>query len=250
MPSTSNALHILVIAHPDDESMFFVPTLRNLKARGETFWILCLTTGDYDGLGAIRSQEMRQAGVLLGAEKTIVCDVLKDHPTQRWNIAQVHDQIHDTLMASLGGAKEAWSLLILMTFDEYGVSGHVNHIDTFHGVCTLVSRGRDLAVPSNVSTFPGRMELWTLQSEKNIVSKYLPLLSWWLLFLSLFLDVSTVKVDSKNRTYRLYEPHCNWEAMKTHQSQFVWYRRLFVIFSCYTYANTLTRFEAKVTKKD
>ena len=149
MPST--ALHILVIAHPDDESMFFVPTLRNLKTRGETFWILCLTTGDYDGLGTIRSEEMQRAGVLLGAEKTIVCDTLKDHPTQRWDTEQVQHQIQESLHQALHD-KNTWSRLIILTFDEYGVSGHVNHIDTFHGVCALVSGGKDLAIASKEST--------------------------------------------------------------------------------------------------
>lgn len=247
MPNTSDVLHILVIAHPDDESMFFVPTLRSLKARGETFWILCLTTGDYDGLGTIRSKEMQQAGVLLGAEKTIVCDTLRDHPTQRWNVEEVHRQIQNMLSKGLDD-NNTWSRLILITFDECGVSGHINHIDTFHGVCALVNGRKDLEVPSKKSTIP--IEAWTLRSENNIVSKYVPLLSWLVLLLSQFVKVSTAKVDSKYRTYRLYEPYWNWKAMATHQSQFVWYRRLFVVFSCYTYVNILTRVGPRVTKKD
>lgn len=247
MASTSPILHVLVIAHPDDESMFFVPTLRSLKARGETFWILCLTTGDYDGLGAIRSKEMHQAGVLLGAEKTIVCDTLKDHPTQRWNIEQVQHQIQEALRTSLED-QNSWSRLILMTFDDHGVSGHVNHIDTYHGVCALLNGGKELAVPSKHSTIP--IEAWTLRSEKNLVSKYIPLVSWVLLFLSLLVPISTAEVDANSRTYRLFEPYWNWKAMTTHQSQFVWYRRLFVVFSCYTYVNILTRVEPKITKKD
>lgn len=30
-----------------------------------------------------------------------------------------------------------------------------------------------------------------------------------------------------------------WQAMAIHHSQFVWYRKLFVIFSRYAYMNTL-----------
>ena len=41
--------------------------------------------------------------------------------------------------------------------------------------------------------------------------------------------------------YRLQQPALNWRAMASHTSQFVWYRRLFVVFSCYTYVNRLKR---------
>jgi hypothetical protein len=40
-------------------------------------------------------------------------------------------------------------------------------------------------------------------------------------------------------TLQLLRPSLNWKAMVVHRSQFVWYRRLFVVFSCYTYINLL-----------
>lgn len=36
---------LLVIAHPDDESMFFAPTLLELLRAGEQVHVLCLSTG-------------------------------------------------------------------------------------------------------------------------------------------------------------------------------------------------------------
>jgi hypothetical protein len=36
---------LLVTAHPDDESMFFVPTLQQLVAGGYNVHVLCLSTG-------------------------------------------------------------------------------------------------------------------------------------------------------------------------------------------------------------
>ena len=36
---------LLVTAHPDDEAMFFVPTLLALQARGVAVHVLCLSTG-------------------------------------------------------------------------------------------------------------------------------------------------------------------------------------------------------------
>lgn len=35
----------VVIAHPDDESMFFAPTLTALKRRGQRAAVLCLSSG-------------------------------------------------------------------------------------------------------------------------------------------------------------------------------------------------------------
>ena len=65
----------LVTAHPDDEVMFFAPALLCL---GEEFTIhiLCLSTGDYDGLGAMRKLELTKACAQLGIppERVTVID--------------------------------------------------------------------------------------------------------------------------------------------------------------------------------
>lgn len=257
---SSNALHVLIIAHPDDESMFFVPTLRALK--NEAVWIVCLTTGDYEGLGKIRAKEMLRAGQLLNAEKVLVCDEssLKDHPTKRWDIAEVQDQIQTTLRtamsstANISSTSKSWSRLILITFDQYGVSGHINHIDTYLGVCSVARQGI-FAVPGETSSTSKNennipVEVWSLVTERNMLAKYIPILSWLLLFLSFFRTMQTPHAnfpDSKSTQiilHRLQEPRLNWKAMTTHQSQFVWYRRLFVVFSCYTYVNKLQRIPA------
>lgn len=35
----------VVIAHPDDESMFFAPALTAMKRRGQRAFVLCLSSG-------------------------------------------------------------------------------------------------------------------------------------------------------------------------------------------------------------
>lgn len=40
----------IVIAHPDDESMFFAPALTTLQRSGERAFVLCLSTGKRAGL--------------------------------------------------------------------------------------------------------------------------------------------------------------------------------------------------------
>jgi N-acetylglucosaminylphosphatidylinositol deacetylase len=63
---------LLVIAHPDDEAMFFVPTLRALAASRTPTHILCLCTGDYDRLGARRRGELFASARRLGIEGAAV----------------------------------------------------------------------------------------------------------------------------------------------------------------------------------
>ena len=62
---------ILLIAHPDDEAMFFSPTLLSLTdpSLGNHLKILCLSTGDADGLGQTRSQELITSALTLGVRK-------------------------------------------------------------------------------------------------------------------------------------------------------------------------------------
>ena len=248
-------LHVLVIAHPDDESMFFVPTLRALKAANETVWILCLTTGDFDGLGKIRSKEMRHAGRLLGADKTIVGDLLKDDPVSRWDTGQVEGEIKGTLISEMGTTtNQEWKRVVLISFDPLGVSGHVNHIDTYLGVCGVAQNGQlELSSSRGGGGRSIPVEMWCLVSERNMFAKYLPVFSWLLLLLSFFKSAvppshqEKISCSTYHRTYRLHEPFFNWKAMATHTSQFVWYRRLFVVFSCYTYVNRLERIKGNET---
>ena len=50
---------LLVTAHPDDECMFFTPAILGLQAAGVAVHVLCLSTGNFDGLGATRALELR-----------------------------------------------------------------------------------------------------------------------------------------------------------------------------------------------
>ena len=76
----SPARVLLVTAHPDDESLFFAPTLISLLSHKHDgglenaapyaeVYTLCLSTGDADGLGKIRQQEMLRALDVLGIQE-------------------------------------------------------------------------------------------------------------------------------------------------------------------------------------
>eukprot|EP01104_Vermistella_antarctica_P013269 TRINITY_DN3994_c0_g1_i2.p1 TRINITY_DN3994_c0_g1~~TRINITY_DN3994_c0_g1_i2.p1 ORF type:complete len:207 (-),score=0.87 TRINITY_DN3994_c0_g1_i2:28-648(-) len=50
---------LYVTAHPDDEAMFFVPSITSMTSTDACeVHLLCLSTGNYDGLGDIRKAEL------------------------------------------------------------------------------------------------------------------------------------------------------------------------------------------------
>lgn len=105
--------YCLLIAHPDDESMFFSPTLLSLRGR---IRIICLSRGDFDGIGDIRSGEMATLCSKYGYEL-----LLFDYEDNtNWDIKKIVDILYVTYL------KDPFKTLI--TFDSRGVSGHKNHI--------------------------------------------------------------------------------------------------------------------------
>lgn len=236
----SDPTYVVVFAHPDDESMFFLPTIRWLVDHQQAVWFLSLTNGNYDGLGSVRESELKKAGQLLGASKVIVRNdnTILDHPQKRYDKTTVANAIRDSL--SKHASKD--QTFVLITFDELGVSGHVNHTDVYHGVVHLME--------TNDNSIQLK-EAWYLESERNMLAKYVPVVSWMLLFLALLTSTfqSTTTDSSTTKTFRMHEPVLNWKAMATHRSQFVWYRRLFVVFSSYTYYNKLKCIPSKPQKK-
>jgi len=265
--SEQNQVFVLVFAHPDDESMFFLPTIRWLIDAKETVWFLCLTTGNYDGLGKIREKEMEEAGKLLGVSKVIVRNdhgsnaaahdtPMVDHPSQRFDKTVVANTIRESLLNNNNGGSN--QRFVLITFDAKGVSGHVNHTDVYRGVVHLMEdqerqrKESKKSRNSNDNCDACFSEAWYLESEPNLLVKYVPLISWILLLATWLVSPKlrstlTLATNSNNdttihhttRIFRMHDPSLNWAAMATHQSQFVWYRRLFVVFSCYTYYNKL-----------
>ena len=64
---------LLVIAHPDDEAMFFVPTIHTLVQEAHSnVYILCLSTGNFDGLGSVRTEELYASAKVLNVANTNV----------------------------------------------------------------------------------------------------------------------------------------------------------------------------------
>ncbi|KAI0480892.1 LmbE-like protein [Xylariaceae sp. FL0804] len=176
MPSLRNARICLLIAHPDDEAMFFAPALLALTRpeAGNHVKILCLSTGDAAGLGETRRRELVRSALLLGLraeDDVFVVDRPDDFPDAmdaHWDTAKISSLLCSAFAPHLsssassssdssGGRKknnnsssssghnrpadaEPPTALIdaLVTFDARGVSAHPNHTSLYHGARRFV----------------------------------------------------------------------------------------------------------------
>lgn len=102
---------ILLIAHPDDESMFFSPALQTLThpSLENHVKILCLSTGNADGLGDVRRKELEAAAVTLGVRRREDVFVLddekrfKDGMDQKWSPDDISRVLASAFAPQLNG---------------------------------------------------------------------------------------------------------------------------------------------------
>jgi len=200
---------LLLTAHPDDEVMFFAPTVLSLVEQGYNVVLLCLSSGDFDGLGSVRKKELESAAANLGiAASNIFVEDFKDDPGLTWDaeaIAQCLEKYH-----------QSHGFCAVFTFDEHGISGHKNHISLFHGVSHFArSRQEPISV-------------YFLKTV-NAVRKY-----------SSFLDSLFQTGPQKDLYFVSNIAHVfkSISSMLRHQSQMVWFRWLYIFFSRYMFFNT------------
>lgn len=155
-----------------------------------------------------------------------------DTPSHVWGV--LRNQSMEDHLTSL----TAWLILVadsclllavqLLTFDNHGISGHSDHAAVSRGV------GLYLRIRANSSSNSNRpLDAFVLAST-GILRKYSGLMDvpWsWV----------TARRPPLGAFFVNFNPKIAWRAMAAHRSQFVWYRRLFVIFSRYAYVNTFER---------
>ena len=202
---------LFVIAHPDDEAMFFVPTIRALLSEKKvTCLLLCLSSGNFDGLGKIREKELIASGAVLGISKDNIFIVdheeLKDGPNESWP--------KELIAGIVNRFAKYRNITSVITFDEFGVSSHPNHISVHHGV-----------VQAHLDD----------PSYNFFVLKTVPL---FLKFTSFFQSLS-LPFYQNCIVLKSFSPLFSYRAMQAHASQFVWFRHLFVWFSSYSFVNIL-----------
>jgi LmbE family N-acetylglucosaminyl deacetylase len=126
-------VYIGVFAHPDDESFGPSGSLYTYIQNGADVFLICATTGqngtntdNHDDLGAVRYTEWLAAGKVLGAKEQFC---LHYHDGELSNnmfhtIAAATQQYIEQIAEKYPEDTE----FILLTFEPYGISGHIDHI--------------------------------------------------------------------------------------------------------------------------
>ena len=150
---------LLVVAHPDDECLFFSPSVlwASTRAHAATS-ILVLSSGNHYGLGDLRRTELEGSCEQLGVPKSR-CEVLdlpdiQDDPHEWWSVEEIIDVVKDRV--------RKYNVDVIITFDAGGVSGHINH------------RAVSAAVTQYAVNTPGAPAVYLSQTV-NVVRKYIGL---------------------------------------------------------------------------
>ncbi|XP_057780421.1 probable N-acetylglucosaminyl-phosphatidylinositol de-N-acetylase isoform X3 [Salvia miltiorrhiza] len=199
---------------------FFAPVINYLTSRHHNVHILCMSTGNADGMGSIRKEELYLASVVLKIPTQQV--KILDHPDLQDGFGKVWNW--NLLASIIDDETRTHSIDVIIAFDDYGISGHCNHCDVHQGVRKLLhdASGRHL-------------EAWEIVSP-NIVRKYIGPVDIWLSIL-----FSRLTKDRPSYCLLNLDLRKSYAAMAQHSSQWVWFRKLFVTFSSCTYVTTVKK---------
>lgn len=194
---------LLLTAHPDDEAMFFAPFIIRAQKYGAKVSLLCLTNGANGGEGDIREGELRRAAASLNLTSVEVVDDLSlpDSMEVEWDQLQLAEKVQEHMKDVKAD--------ILVTFDEYGISGHINH--------------------RALGTLKSDLPTYRLRTV-NVFHKYSGVLSF---LIDLLMDRGDFIFILDNEIIKAYR------AMSHHRSQLLWFRYLYLALSRYMFINTL-----------
>ncbi|XP_074869375.1 N-acetylglucosaminyl-phosphatidylinositol de-N-acetylase [Carettochelys insculpta] len=206
---------LVVTAHPDDEAMFFAPTILSLVRFQAQLWLLCASAGNYYNQGEIRKNELVQSCAVLGIPPSNVTVIdhrdLPDNPAVKWDTCLLSDFVLKHI--------ETNNINLVITFDVGGVSGHANHIALYAALRYLHSERK----------LPEGCQVLTLKSV-NLLRKYISIL-----------DVPISCLWSQDVLFILTKEDSAQakRAMKCHRSQLLWFRHIYVLFSRFMVINSL-----------
>lgn len=173
-----------------------------------------LIVGNSDGKGPLRKKELYNACKYLGVPSANVIIIDKSSLPDSLNVDWDPNLVASIIEGTVRNDET------IVTFDNYGISGHTNH-----KACHLA-----------VQLLAKRTERSCYQlSSSRIFVKYLGWTS--LLFERLTFDETTevFMISPLQVINNVYG------AMQQHKSQLTWFRVLYLIFSKFVFLNTLTR---------
>ncbi|KAF7164989.1 hypothetical protein CNMCM6106_001311 [Aspergillus hiratsukae] len=270
-PRLFNKRICLLIAHPDDEAMFFSPTVLALTKPelGNHVKILCLSSGDADGLGHIRKKELQQSAKHLGlraeSDVFIIDDPARfpDSMTATWSESDVSSLLASAFAPDLASQSSAArkrgagttatagaptaSIDVLVTFDKHGISNHPNHRSLYLGAVHFLR-----ALMKDKAGYTCPVTLYTLTTT-SILRKYIGVLDapWTMVsgaLGSIFAGAGATKGGKDDMPGKLLfissvDEYVRAQAamVKAHKSQMVWFRYGWITLGRYMVVNDLRR---------
>lgn len=235
-----------IIGHPDDEVMFFLPSLiENSKPKHNNHVkIICFSRGDAvdESFGTIRSEELIQSARIMGVkqEDVFVLNKYKDGMDIHWK--------EDDILASLSSIINPNDPVVLITFDAEGVSNHSNHISLFHGTKkhykTKLSKNPDARL--YVLKSLNFLEKYSFTLLTN-VELFVDHLSKLVMKNLLNIDINVSFFSSTTQSQKSLKFYSDLNMLSVsyaamaygHFSQMVWFRYGWLIFSRYLTFNHL-----------
>ncbi|RWS07380.1 N-acetylglucosaminyl-phosphatidylinositol de-N-acetylase-like protein, partial [Dinothrombium tinctorium] len=108
--------------------MFFGPSIVKLLSSDNSLFVLCLSVGNVHNLGSVRSNELIEALKCLGVTRDCIIQIdhrsLKDGLNESWDSTIVKQIVTKTI--------EEKRIETVITFDEYGITKHSNHVAAYN----------------------------------------------------------------------------------------------------------------------
>ncbi|KAK3369433.1 putative deacetylase LmbE-like domain-containing protein [Lasiosphaeria ovina] len=231
---------LIVTAHPDDECLFFSPSILGVLDRNKaiTGGLLVMSTGNNYGIGETRRQELLGSCKALGIleKRCVALDnaALQDSPTVWWDTALIESIVDKHV--------KKWEIDAIITFDEGGVSGHINHRAVSAAVSNYALTNPNAPVAFALTT--------TALPRKYTILGDLPLTAlpfFWRILAALTFPTSTATTNDGERALVANTWHrylLTRDAFAQHSSQYTWDRHLYMVVSRYVWFNDLKRLPA------
>lgn len=220
---------LLIVAHPDDECLFFSPTILGLITRNKRGHILVLSKGNSQGLGPIREKELIKSCEILDIPSTRCLSLnitnMQDDPKRWWPRENLSKIIEHYI--------NSFAIDLVITFDRGGISGHVNHRSIALGMEYYISQTEKTPLIYQLSTVSSLFEFTSIIDLIRTLVKFIPRM-----IQSLFVYNDNYRVLFVNSPWKYFQA---LRAFHAHRSQVLWYRHLYTTFSRHMFINDLTR---------
>ncbi|ODV94685.1 hypothetical protein PACTADRAFT_50545, partial [Pachysolen tannophilus NRRL Y-2460] len=136
-PELMDSTIYVITAHPDDEVMFFSPSIIELTKfkYNNIVKLICFSNGNFMNLGNLREKELLKSNRILGINDTIIINDenrFKDDIKINWDKDEIYLELKKIIISEKNGKIGKNEKITLITFDEFGISNHPNHKSIYY----------------------------------------------------------------------------------------------------------------------